>query len=227
MKSKKGYQKLTQFLKGDNNPEDQPKQNLPIKLSKKYVLALLVLGIGWMVAGNLFSNSNQKTNDMLQPVAKETTANVSQQEQSVEAFNQNKKSSNNIIEYEKKYEQQLKDTLGNIAGVKDVTVVVNVDSTEKKVYQVNETTRSQTTEEIDKQGGKRNIEDQSQEQSLVIVNDGSKGSPVLVQTEMPKIRGVLVVAKGAENLVIKHMIREAVTRLLDVPSFRVSVQPKN
>ncbi|MBP0724415.1 stage III sporulation protein AG [Bacillus sp. RG28] len=227
MKNKKGYQKLTQFLKGDSDPENQPKQNLPIKLSKKYVLALLVLGIGWMVAGNLFSNSNQKTNDMLQPVAKETTANVTQQEQSVEAFNQNKKSSNNIIEYEKKYEQQLKDTLGNIAGVKDVTVVVNVDSTEKKVYQVNETNRTQTTEEIDKQGGKRNIEDQSQEQSLVIVNDGSKGSPVLVQTEMPKIRGVLVVAKGAENLVIKHMIREAVTRLLDVPSYRVSVQPKN
>jgi stage III sporulation protein AG len=227
MKNKKGYQKLTQFLKGDNDPENQPKQNLPIKLSKKYVLALLVLGIGWMVAGNLFSNSNQKTNDMLQPVAKETTAKVAQQEQSVEAFNQNKKSSNNIIEYEKKYEQQLKDTLGNIAGVKDVTVVVNVDSTEKQIYQVNETNRSQTTEEVDKQGGKRNIEDQSQEQTLVIVNDGSKGSPVLVQTEMPKIRGVLVVAKGAENLVIKHMIREAVTRLLDVPSYRVSVQPKN
>jgi len=227
MKNKKGYQKLTQFLKGENDPENQTKQNIPIKLSKKYVLALLILGIGWMVAGNLFSNSNQKTSDMLQPVTKETTAKVAQQEQSVEAFNQNKKSSNNINDYEKKYEQQLKDTLSNIAGVKDVTVVVNVDSTEKKIYQVNENTRSQTTEEIDKQGGKRNIEDQSQDQSLVTVNDGSKSTPVLVQTEMPKIRGVLVVAKGAENLVIKHMIREAVTRLLDVPSYRVSVQPKN
>lgn len=42
----------------------------------------------------------------------------------------------------------------------------------------------------------------------------------------PKIVGVLVVAKGAEDIKVKTMIVEAVTRALDVPSHRVSVQPK-
>jgi stage III sporulation protein AG len=36
----------------------------------------------------------------------------------------------------------------------------------------------------------------------------------------------LVVAKGADNLQIKKWIVEAVTRVLNVPSYRVAVLPK-
>lgn len=55
---------------------------------------------------------------------------------------------------------------------------------------------------------------------------GDKEVPLVVETVKPSIKGVLVVAKGAEDIKIKSMIVEAVTRALDVPSHRVSVQPK-
>ena len=53
-----------------------------------------------------------------------------------------------------------------------------------------------------------------------------KRVPVVIETKKPAIRGVLVVAKGADNIQVKKWIIEAVTRSLDVPSHRVAVMPK-
>ena len=57
-------------------------------------------------------------------------------------------------------------------------------------------------------------------------NFATKEGPIISETKKPSVRGVLVVAKGAENIQIKKWIIEAVTRSLDVPSHRVSVMPK-
>ena len=130
------------------------------------------------------------------------------------------------IDYERTYEAQLKEALDKIVGVEDVTVVVNVDATELKVFEKNTNTQSQQTDETDREGGKRKVEDQSREEQLVIIQDGEKEIPVVTETKKPAIRGVLVVAKGADNIQVKKWIIEAVTRSLDVPSHRVAVMPK-
>ncbi|SIB32256.1 stage III sporulation protein AG [Mycobacteroides abscessus subsp. abscessus] len=70
------------------------------------------------------------------------------------------------------------------------------------------------------------MEDLSKEDQLVIIRDGEKEVPIVVETKKPVIRGVLVVAKGADNIQVKKWIIEAVTRSLDVPSHRVAVMPK-
>lgn len=59
-----------------------------------------------------------------------------------------------------------------------------------------------------------------------MVQKGETDEPLVVETMKPKIRGVLVVAEGAENIEVKKWIIEAVTRVLDVPSYRVAVMPK-
>ena len=84
--------------------------------------------------------------------------------------------------------------------------------------------RSQTTGETDKTGGKREVEDESLDEKTVIIREGDKETPVVLRTE-PKVRGVLVVAKGVDNIQVKAMVK-AVIRLLDVPAHRVSVSPK-
>ena len=127
-----------------------------------------------------------------------------------------------IDDYERTYETQLKEALDAIVGVEDVTVVVNVDATEKKVLEKNRNTQTQITDETDREGGKRKVEDQSTEEQLVIIQNGEKEVPIVIETKKPEIRGVLVVAKGAENIQVKKWIVEAVTRSLDVPSHRVS-----
>jgi stage III sporulation protein AG len=55
---------------------------------------------------------------------------------------------------------------------------------------------------------------------------GNDEHPIVLETKKPVIRGVLVVAQGAENIHVKQMILEAVTRVLDVPQHKVAVLPK-
>lgn len=88
------------------------------------------------------------------------------------------------------------------------------------------TKKDTTTEETDKEGGKRSVTDQTSEEQIVMIRNGDQETPVVVQTKKPDIRGVLVVAQGVDNVQIKKTIIDAVTRVLDVPSYRVAVAPK-
>lgn len=186
-----------------------------------YLVLVVLFGAGIMLVGNLFIND--------ETTRKELPAfnNNEEQKEDVETFGQSKSASNSMIEeYEQSYETRIKEALDTIVGVSDVTVVVNVDSTEEKVLETNTKTQTQVTDETDREGGKRKVEDTSTDEQLVIIQNGEKEVPIVIETKKPEIRGVLVVAKGAENIQVKKWIKEAVTRSLDVPEHRVSVLPK-
>jgi stage III sporulation protein AG len=187
-----------------------------------YLVLVLLFGTAIMLISNLFIKDEKATS-----VLPTFSSSEKQQEEDVETFGQKKTVENNVIdEYEKAYEAQLKEALDTIVGVSDVTVVVNVDATEKQVLEKNKNTQTQMTDETDREGGKRKVEDHSSDEQLVIIQDGEKEVPIVIETKKPAIRGVLVVAKGADNIQVKKWIIEAVTRSLDVPSHRVSVLPK-
>lgn len=42
----------------------------------------------------------------------------------------------------------------------------------------------------------------------------------------PQVRGVLVVAKGAENKVVRGLVEQAIEKGLNVPIQRISVVPR-
>ncbi len=187
-----------------------------------YLILVLLFGTGFMLISNLLSNDNSENE------AVPTLGNRGEEKQEdVETFGQKNSNKDRLIDdYERSYETQLKEALDAIVGVEDVTVVVNVDSSESKVFEKNRNTQTQLTDEIDREGGKRKVEDQSMEEQLVIIQNGEREVPIVTETKKPEIRGVLVVAKGAENIQVKKWIIEAVTRVLDVPSHRVAVMPK-
>ncbi|MGG5255106.1 stage III sporulation protein AG [Neobacillus sp. SM06] len=209
------FSKIKKWL---SNPEK------PNKKSGKYQYMILVLLIGaaFMLASNILFKKQAAAPAL--PAAKTTSASPSD----VPAFGISKNSGDkSIADYEHEYETQMKDALDEMLGVKDVKVVVTIDSTEAKVYEKDRVSKNQTTVETDPQGGQRKVEDQSVDEKVVIIRNGDKEVPIVVQTKKPKIRGVLVVARGAENIQVKKSIVDAVTRALDVPSFRVAVVPKN
>ncbi|MGX1983036.1 stage III sporulation protein AG [Thermolongibacillus altinsuensis] len=185
-------------------------------LEKNGLIALVLLvGVAFMIFGNIFhspsSENSETTDETAQPVFRQTDEETKMKK---------------IADYEERYEAQLKEALEAIVGVGEVKVVVNVDATETKILEKNQTIEKQKTTEEDKEGGKRNIEDSSTDEKVVIVRKGDEETPIVLQTKKPEIRGVLVVAKGAEKIQIKKWIVEAVTRTLDVPSHRVAVLPK-
>lgn len=191
----------------------------------KYIYLIVVLTVGTMIMliSNLFINNESSQNAL--PTLKNNAS--IQTDENVETFGKKDSTGNSVIgDYERAYEVQLKEALDSIVGVSDVSVVVNVDATEKQVLEKNRKSQTQLTDETDREGGKRKVEDQSTDEQLVIIQNGEKEVPIVVETKKPAIRGVLVVAKGADNIQVKKWIVEAVTRSLDVPSHRVSVLPK-
>jgi stage III sporulation protein AG len=218
----KGPLSWLQKLLNKDPDQKEPKEKKP----SLYVYALIVvlLGAGIMMVGNLLTtNQTGQT-----PEAKSVFNNKQEDEgNDVETFGQKNQSEfKTTKDYEIYLQNEMKEALESIAGVKEVKVVIYVDASEKKVYERNKVTQKQVTSETDQEGGKRTVEDTSVDEQLVLVKSGEKEGPIISETKKPSVRGVLVVAKGAENIQIKKWIIEAVTRSLDVPSHRVSVMPK-
>ena len=186
-----------------------------------YIGILLAAGVIFMVFSNSLTTS-MNSGGLLKSASKETSAPPVSQD--VPAFSSKKTTT--MTGYEERYEEELKDILDQLRGVSKVKVIVNLDATESKIYEKNSVTKSQTTNETDREGGTRKVEDSSTDEQLVIVRSGEQEKPVVVKTEKPKVRGVLVVAKGADNIEVKKSIIEAVTRALDIPSHRVAVLAK-
>lgn len=131
-----------------------------------------------------------------------------------------------VSQMEEEYEKNLQEMLNKITGISEVEVMVNIDSTNVQIYERDVIYGSQTTVETDTSGGRRTVEDETKETKIVYVRQGDQEVPVLLKTEKPSVRGVFIIAKGAESPTTKQMIIEAVSRVLDVPSYRISVLPK-
>ncbi|PLT34752.1 stage III sporulation protein AG [Bacillus sp. V5-8f] len=221
MKNEKGpLTWLTKIFTKDSEPKEK-KPSLYV-----YALVVVIIGIGIMMAGNVLkAGEESKTASEASSVI--PAFNEKNSEEEVPAFgNKQPEEIKSIKDYEKYLQTEMKEALEAIAGVSNVKVVVNVDASEQKIFEKNKVTQKQVTEETDQEGGKRTVEDTNIDEQLVIVKSGEKEGPIVLETKKPKIRGVLVVAKGADHIEIKKWIIEAVTRSLDVPSHRVAVMPK-
>ncbi|SDY56308.1 stage III sporulation protein AG [Evansella caseinilytica] len=191
------------------------------KLNMKYLVVLLIIGVMFMMIGNLLKPNEEPS---FVP-----TMNTTEEEQpSSEVFKSDDRleEHSTMSEYEAFYEQQLQKVLEDVAGLSNVSVIVNLAETERTVYQVNQNTKEQITDETDREGGTRKVEDRTKEEQVVTVRSGDKEEPLVEKVEKPEIRGVLIVANGVENIQLKSLVIEAVSKVLDVPSHRVSVLPK-
>ncbi|KIL34326.1 stage III sporulation protein AG [Cohnella kolymensis] len=145
-----------------------------------------------------------------------------------EAFLPKEDKSNPFTDIETQFEGRLKDLLESMVGVGTTDVMVNVDSTEETIVQLNEKQMSEITDETDRNGARRHITNITKDGQVVLydISGDGKQSPIIVKKLKPRIRGVIVVAKGAENGTVHKLIAEAVSRGLDVPIHRISVVPR-
>lgn len=209
-------QKLEKLLRSKNIEE---KLKSPSKKTK-YIIILALVGLLLLILGNAFSSSqeeagadNHLTNQTQQPAQK--------------TVSKGETATSDVSELEKNFENDLVGMLNKIQGISEAEVMVNLDSTNVKVYQKNLIRGQQTTNESDRNGGTRKVEDSTEESQTVLVRQGDKEVPLLIQTDKPEVRGVFIVAKGVDHATVKKWVIEAVSRVLDVPTHRVSVMPKN
>lgn len=123
-------------------------------------------------------------------------------------------------------ESKTKEILEKIVGVGAVDVMVTIDSTEEIIVQRNMKDTQEMTEETDADGGKRNVTQYSRDGQIVTYDASGNEQPIVTKKIKPKVRGVLIVARGAENKTVKALIVDAVEKGLNVPSYRISVVPR-
>lgn len=143
-----------------------------------------------------------------------------------EVFVSGEKQTSPFQQYEEKYEQRIKEILEKMVGVGHVDVFVNIESTEEIVVYRNVRETQQTTDEKDRQGASRQVNDVSRSSEIVMNKSGGNDVPIIVKTTKPQIRGIVIVANGAENEVIKQMMLDAVRKGLDVAPHRISISPR-
>lgn len=134
--------------------------------------------------------------------------------------------SNSFDSIEQAMEERTKEILEKIVGVGTVDIMVTVDSTEEIVVQRDVKDSQQQSEETDASGGTRQTTQYTRDGEIVTYSQSGDETPIITKRIKPQVRGVLVVAKGAENKVVRGLIEEAVAKGLNVPSYRISVVPR-
>lgn len=198
---------------------EQKGDNEKLSWKPRYFIVLGLVGVLLLMISNLFSGKDEDQTDITRNEI---------EEQEIETGKQAEEGlTSDIEQLARSYEEDLSSMLNKIQGVSESEVMVNLDSTDVKVYEKNLISGTQTTSEEDRNGGTRQVEDRTEDTQVVLIRQGDTETPILVQTKRPEIRGVFIVAKGADQASIKSWIIEAVSSVLDVPSHRISVMPKD
>lgn len=181
--------------------------------SKKYVANLLVLlavaVMALIVSGDFLSFKPAKTTNQA-PIV-----NSSAQQQTV-----------NLSE-EELVENRLKRILEEIKGTGTVEVMITFEMGSEIVPALNTVESKDTTEEKDSNGGTRTLSSESITTNTVVSNENGGSKPMVIKEIKPQVKGVIVVAEGAEDIQVKVQLYEAVKTVLQIPGHRVQVYPKN
>lgn len=190
----------------------------PAKAGKGLVwlVLLLLVGIVLMIVSSLIPTKNVPDDRV--PIQSAATLNDSE--------NRDPRFAQSLTDYEEWYEKSLDSILRRVVGIGEVEVFVNVDSVDEVVIEKNRQDTQQVTNEKDQKGAVREVTELVRDGEVAMIGDGDNRRPLIVKRIKPRIRGVLVVAEGVEQPILKKMVIEAIERALDVPSHRISVLPR-
>lgn len=130
-------------------------------------------------------------------------------------------------DYVREMENRLKETLSAIEGAGRVEVMITLEDMGESVVEKDTVKESSDLQESDQEGGIRKERKVQVSGETVYEEGGSEKTPFIGKEITPKIAGVLVVAQGGENTVVKQNISEAVMALFQIDVNRIKVVKMN
>lgn len=115
----------------------------------------------------------------------------------------------------RRLEERLSYLLSQVEGAGKVEVMIYADSSSEMIPAYNDQLDSRSNEESD-----RVSVESSERRELALSGDNK---PVILKVEIPEIKGVVVVAEGADDFLVKQELNKAVCTLLGVPEHRVQI----
>ena len=122
---------------------------------------------------------------------------------------------------------RLAEILNRIRGVSEVEIFLTPGLSGRLEPAADEEQSRRLTSEGDREGGNREITEETVRRTHVILKDQQGNErPLVVEEGEVRYRGVLVVAAGVEDDAVKLCVVEALQALLGLPAHRITVLPR-
>lgn len=178
------------------------------KKLKVDLLMVFALGILLILLGNSFFMQNKPQ----QPAVQETAKPLSEDSNTVQSSG------------EGSLEKRLKNILSKVQGAGTIEVMVTTGYSSEMIVAEDKKEEKSTTTETASVGDERVIENVKSENSVVLL-EGKDGSvqPLILKEGAPKVLGVVIVAEGADDVIVRDALSKAAEALLDVPAHKIQV----
>ena len=182
----------------------------------KWLVIVGVIGVLCLLSGSMFSGNVKST---LSTSSDQTNTNAVAQSSS---GNPDNVSDQQVQAFESQYSKQLQNMLQQIDGIYHVSVMVTVDSTETLKLANNE----QQTNSTQSNGQSTSTSTTTNDQIFTLNNGNGSTTPIVIEKIAPHVRGVLVIVDAKDFAVAKSEIIDAIQNVLDVPAYKISVEPQ-
>lgn len=127
--------------------------------------------------------------------------------------------------YEDVLEGKIANLLSQVRGAGAVSVSVTLESSGSVEHAKNIVRETKTIQEKDHSGGIRTTTEAKESEQILMSKEGGADRPVMVREYKPVIKGVLIVADGAQESSVKANLTKAVETGLGIPSYKITVLP--
>lgn len=129
-----------------------------------------------------------------------------------------------ITAYENQTESRLEQIISQIDGVGRVKVMVTAESGVENVYEQDNKTTTDKSQQKGNDGSTQTQENDNNEQNPTVVNDSTGGQQPLVKVQrQPQILGVVVVCDGGNNPDVKENVVDSVSTALGLETNKINV----
>jgi stage III sporulation protein AG len=128
------------------------------------------------------------------------------------------------VDYTQKMEARLREIVASISGVGQSKIMVTLENSEENVYAQEEKKDVNRTQDTQSGGTTRTQERDNTEQKYLVMQDKNGQEQPLVKTQLePKVKGVVIVCEGADDLYVQEQVINAVKTAFDIPSSRICI----
>jgi stage III sporulation protein AG len=125
--------------------------------------------------------------------------------------------------YEEETENKLANLLSQVKGAGSVTVKISLENGAFLEHAKNITKETRNAEEKDSSGGTRTTVESKETAEILFSKEDGLNRPVIAREYRPVIKGVVVVAEGAADSMVKANLTKAVATSLGIPPHKIVV----
>ncbi len=136
-------------------------------------------------------------------------------------------SADDMDTYLYRLETRLADALSQMSGVGEVAVMITLKSSAERVVEKDTEITDEGVTESDSQGGTRTTKNNSRAETTIYSDGNTSGTPYVSKELTPEVEGVMIIAEGGDEPVVKQNITEAVQALFGIDTHKIRIMKKS